>query len=288
MDTFLQDVRYALRLLFKNPALSLLAILTLGIGANSAIFRVVNAILLRPLAFRDPSRLVIVAGKSRYPTISTSFENYSDWRGQSRSFESMEATRTPGVTLTGYSDYKRFNVEPLSTVSKPKDADTGLQKPWLRGRWYSINVAPSVSMCPRFQEMPRVKSVLTIMIAAFLFFVAYGPAATASRAQSQPPAPLRVAVVGLVHGHASGFFQHYLHRPDLEIVGVTEPRRDLFDQYAKQFNLAASLYHADLEEMLTSVHPQAVLAYTNTLDHRRVVDICARHAVPVMMEKPLA
>ncbi len=103
MQTLLQDLRYAFRLLAKSPGFTAIAILTLalGIGANTAIFSVVNGVLLRPLAFRDPSRLVIVAEKSQFPTISTSYENYVDWRDQSRSFESMEATRGAGLSLTG-------------------------------------------------------------------------------------------------------------------------------------------------------------------------------------------
>ena len=103
MQTLLQDLRYAFRLLAKSPGFAAIAILTLalGIGANTAIFSVVNAVLLRPLAFRDPSRLVIVAEKSPFPTISTSYQNFVDWRDQSRSFESMEATRGTGLTLTG-------------------------------------------------------------------------------------------------------------------------------------------------------------------------------------------
>lgn len=103
MATLLQDIRYAFRLLGKSPGFAAIAILTmaLGIGANTAIFTVVNAVLLRPLGFRDPSRLVIVAEKSPFPTISTSYQNYVDWRDQSRSFESLEATRAAGLNLTG-------------------------------------------------------------------------------------------------------------------------------------------------------------------------------------------
>jgi len=103
MQTLLQDLRYAFRLLAKSPGFTAIAVLTLalGIGANSAIFSVVNGVLLRPLAFRDPSRLVIVAEKSPFPTISTSYQNFVDWHDQSRSFESMEATRGTGLSLTG-------------------------------------------------------------------------------------------------------------------------------------------------------------------------------------------
>ena len=111
-----------------------------------------------------------------------------------------------------------------------------------------------------------------------------------SRAQSpaETAAPLRVAVAGMAHGHTSGFLQRVKARHDVEIIGVAEPDRKLFDRYATDFHLDANLYHADLDEMLNVTHPQAVLIYTNTYDHRRAVEICAKHKVPVMMEKPLA
>jgi putative ABC transport system permease protein len=103
MGTFWQDMRYGVRTLAKSPGFTLVAVLTmaLGIGANTAIFTVVNAVLLRPLAFRDPGRVVLVREKSPYPTFSTSYENYKDWRDQSRSFESMQASCLTAMTLTG-------------------------------------------------------------------------------------------------------------------------------------------------------------------------------------------
>ena len=104
----------------------------------------------------------------------------------------------------------------------------------------------------------------------------------------QKAGPLRVAIAGLVHGHAEGFLSVARKRSDIDIIGVAEPDRALFDQYAKKYGLDAKLYHADLDEMLTATKPQAVLAYTNTFDHRKVVEVCARHHVAVMMEKPLA
>src|SRR5882724_4459998 len=111
MATLLQDLRYAIRLLAKSPGFTAIAVLTLalGIGANTAIFIVVNAVLLRPLGFRDPSSLVLVAEKSAFPTISTSFQNYIDWRDQSHSFESLEATRGTTITLTGAGEPERLN-----------------------------------------------------------------------------------------------------------------------------------------------------------------------------------
>src|SRR3984957_2814849 len=111
MGTLLNDLRYAARMMGKNPGFTLIAVITLalGIGANTAIFTVVNAVLLRPLGFHDPSRLVIAAEKSQYPTISTSYENYVDWRDESHSFESLEATRGATIPLTGDGEPERLN-----------------------------------------------------------------------------------------------------------------------------------------------------------------------------------
>ncbi len=100
--------------------------------------------------------------------------------------------------------------------------------------------------------------------------------------------PLRVVIAGLVHGHADGFFSHSLNRSDIQIVAIAEPDRSLFDRYAAKFHLDPSLYHADLDETLRATKPQAVLVYTSTYDHRKVVELCAHYGIPVMMEKPLA
>jgi predicted dehydrogenase len=100
--------------------------------------------------------------------------------------------------------------------------------------------------------------------------------------------PLRVAIAGLVHGHADGFFSHSLNRSEIQIVAIAEPDRALFERYRVKFRLDPSLYHADLDETLRLTKPQAVLVYTSTYDHRKVVELCAHYFVPVMMEKPLA
>ena len=126
-----------------------------------------------------------------------------------------------------------------------------------------------------------------IMIAVLL-----AGASAESRAQANPvmkeEAPLRVALAGLVHGHAFGFFDQFQKRVDLQVVGIAEADGQLAAQFEKKYGLTPSLFFVDLEEMLKKTHPQAVLAYTNTYDHRRVVEICARYGVAVMMEKPLA
>jgi predicted dehydrogenase len=118
--------------------------------------------------------------------------------------------------------------------------------------------------------------------------IALSPA-TNSPAQTAPAdAPLRVVIVGLVHGHVSGFLDHSRHSLEIDIVGIAEPDAQLASRYATRYSFAPSLIFSDLEEMLQKTHPRAALVYTNTYDHRRVVEICARHGVHVMMEKPLA
>src|SRR5262245_41848789 len=104
MDTLRQDLLYAFRRLRQSPGFSLVAIATLalGIGANSAIFSVVNAVLLKPLPFDEPDRLVRVAqtweGRS---TGISSPQNFLDVVAAARDFESLAAIDGGGVTLTG-------------------------------------------------------------------------------------------------------------------------------------------------------------------------------------------
>ncbi len=136
--------------------------------------------------------------------------------------------------------------------------------------------------------LKKVSLNLGFMFVALFFFAAADSTAQAKPQMNAEEAPLRVALAGLVHGHAFGFFDQFQRRTDLRVVGIAEADRQLTAQFAKRYSLEPGLFYSDLEEMLRKTHPQAVLAYTNTYDHRRVVEICARYGVPVMMEKPLA
>ena len=104
MDTLLQDFRYALRTLAKSPGFTAVVVLTLalGIGANTAIFSVVNGVLLTPLPYQDPSRLVVVwesKGTSNHNVVNPA--NYMDWHDRATSFSGLALLSWTGITFTG-------------------------------------------------------------------------------------------------------------------------------------------------------------------------------------------
>lgn len=105
MRNWFDDFRYALRQLRKNPGFAAVAVLTLalGLGANSAIFSVIDAVLLRPLPFHAPSRLVVVkpTAPGRRDDIGVSYPTFLDWRAQNHVFEGMSVFREGDFTLTG-------------------------------------------------------------------------------------------------------------------------------------------------------------------------------------------
>jgi predicted dehydrogenase len=101
-------------------------------------------------------------------------------------------------------------------------------------------------------------------------------------------AKIRVALVGLVHGHAKGFLRALPGNDSATLVAVVEPREDLAKEYAAQFKLDSKLFYTDLEKMLAEQHPDAVLVYTAIADHRKVIEAAARHGISSMVEKPLA
>ncbi len=123
------------------------------------------------------------------------------------------------------------------------------------------------------------------MVAAICMLAALAPA---HAQESQPAAPLRLAIAGLVHGHVSGFLRAAKARKDVEIVGVFDPDAALRAKYAKQYDLGDGVMFGDLAAMLDKVKPEAVASFTSTFDHPAVVEAAAARRLPVMMEKPLA
>jgi predicted permease len=112
METLRQDLRYGARMLMKNPGFTLIAVITLalGIGANTAIFSVVNAVLLRPLPFKEPDRLMAIF-ETRLPQfqeMSLSPGNFLDWKEQNTVFERLVAYRSASFNLIGTGDPQRL------------------------------------------------------------------------------------------------------------------------------------------------------------------------------------
>jgi predicted permease len=107
MNTLTQDLRYGIRMLARNPAFSTVAVLTLalGIGANTAIFSVVNTVLLKPLSYAQPDRLVAVEltnSRGALVTGSLSFPNFFDLRARNHVFEHFVTGHSANLTLTGH------------------------------------------------------------------------------------------------------------------------------------------------------------------------------------------
>ncbi|HEX7177553.1 MAG TPA: ABC transporter permease [Pyrinomonadaceae bacterium] len=110
MGTMLQDLKYGFRMLLKTPGVTFIAILALalGIGANTAIFSVVNAVLLRPLQYRESERLAIMWEKTPKMDTSVAYPNFKDWREQQTVFDAVAAGRLHSFNLTGTGEPERL------------------------------------------------------------------------------------------------------------------------------------------------------------------------------------
>ena len=133
----------------------------------------------------------------------------------------------------------------------------------------------------------------TYRITALMLFAC----GTAFSTQARVETPLRLGIIGVTHGHIGGVFNGgsnlvpaggLLKRSDVQIVGIAEPDRQRFDQFAERMHLDPNLYFSTIDELISRAHPQAVLVFTTTFDHTKVVEECARRGVHVMMQKPLA
>jgi len=111
MNTILQDVRYGVRMLIKTPALTFVVILALalGIGANTAIFSVINAVVLRPLPYDHAEELLFLNERSPVlDEMSISYPNFTDWRNQNHVFEKIGVYNRNSYNLTGYGEAERI------------------------------------------------------------------------------------------------------------------------------------------------------------------------------------
>lgn len=121
-----------------------------------------------------------------------------------------------------------------------------------------------------------MKIITAALSISFIFFT------TSLKAQ-----PVRVVVAGISHGHHSWI----LGRPNdtaMEVVGIYEADKALAEKLMKKYQLPSTLFYSDLNIMLDKIKPEGVLAFGNTLEHKKVVEACAPKGIHVMVEKPLA
>jgi predicted permease len=124
MNTMLQDTRYVLRQMRRSPGFALTVVLTLalGIGASTVVFSIVDAVLLKPLPFLHPDRLVRIESIESTPGASTrlndtSYPNFFDWRQQAKSFQSIAAYKSNGFTLAGQGDSPAHRISGIMVTS---------------------------------------------------------------------------------------------------------------------------------------------------------------------------
>ena len=122
MNSFWQDVRYGLRVFWKNPGFSAVAVLTLalGIGANSALFSVVNGVLLNPLPFPNPNELVAAYSRTgTFQESSISYPNFLDWQKENHCFAYLGALRSDDFNMTGVGEPERLHAHMISAEFFP-------------------------------------------------------------------------------------------------------------------------------------------------------------------------
>jgi predicted dehydrogenase len=125
-------------------------------------------------------------------------------------------------------------------------------------------------------------SLLSCLLLMGLF--AAVPVMTRAEAPAQP---LRVAIVGLEHGHVEGFLAQLPKHSDVQLVGIADADTALWEKYGRKYSLPETLFFKSMANMIEVRHPQAVLVYTSIAEHRHAIEIAARYGVSVMVEKPL-
>ena len=124
--------------------------------------------------------------------------------------------------------------------------------------------------------------LLTVALTVCASLMSSSDAQTASQEK-----PVRVAIVGLVHGHVKGFLHALPRNQSATLVAIVEPQTALAQKYASDYHLDSKLFYTDTERMITEQHPDAVLVYTTIEDHRKVIEAAAQHGISSMVEKPL-
>ncbi len=122
-----------------------------------------------------------------------------------------------------------------------------------------------------------------IVLAVFLTTLLIRPAVI----RAQESGPLKVAIVGLEHGHVDGFLRQLPKHSDVKLVGIADADTELWKEYEKKFSLPETLFYKSEASMIERARPDAVLVYTSIAEHRHAIEIAAQYGVSVMVEKPL-
>ncbi len=149
-------------------------------------------------------------------------------------------------------------------------------------------VQAGVYVFGKYSRRPVWLLALCLMI-GFTAGSRFASAATAQKEGEKPAdEPLKIAIVGLVHGHVHGFLRNAMGRADMEVVGVYDADPKLLAKYGDQYNVPVDLRYTDLQKLFDEAQPEAITLFTNTFDHTQMVEESAKRGVHVMMEKPLA
>ena len=131
----------------------------------------------------------------------------------------------------------------------------------------------------------RISPTLTPSLRRIL--LCFWPVAVSLLPMQMPAEPLRVAIVGLEHGHVEGFLRALPRHGDVQLVGVADADPALIAEYQKEFGLSDSLFFKSMANMIEVRRPHVVLVYTPISEHRHAIEIAAQYGVSVMVEKPL-
>ncbi len=165
--------------------------------------------------------------------------------------------------------------------------------------WYLIHLSMSCTVKIECQEeippmkVSRVWSANRIPMMKLpryfrgLFLCILPIVAFASMPRHVDADPIRVAIVGLEHGHVEGFLRSLPRHSDVQLVGIADANPVLFAKYRKEFGLDDALFFKSEANMIEVRRPQAVLVYTSIVEHRHAIEIAAQYGVSVMVEKPL-
>ncbi|HEX3985450.1 MAG TPA: Gfo/Idh/MocA family oxidoreductase [Acidobacteriaceae bacterium] len=130
-------------------------------------------------------------------------------------------------------------------------------------------------------------AVMTSRVLSAIALFAAAVSVASAQQQAAPVTPVRVAIVGLEHGHVVGFLHEFPRQQDARLVGIVDADHALCARYQREFHLDPGLFYNTVDQLFAHQHPQALLVYTNIAEHRRVIEAAAAHHVDAMVEKPL-